>query len=872
MAEQDDSDFTALPLGERAVHKLWKARMHAYQELNSLFQKSSTMSVSPDVSKYWINPDLFATYITDSNVVAQEQAILALNALLEYVTELPAIPKSENLRLTWIPLLAEKGLGSSRPNTKNKTIECILLLVSLDSSVQQTIELIEPFFSNKLPRLVASCVGCINTMIESFGLININNMQSFLLQLLEPIPKLSSHADRNVRSNTMNLILEIYKWIGRDLLQDLLLENLKPIQQRDLDKMFQKYEGTIPPQSQPKLFQWQKDLEKEAQESGPDKDGDTLMGDQLSTIPSKADADALGSQIDPFDILPSTSILDKFPEDFQTRISSSKWKDRVEVLEEILNNLLIPAKKLQSKNQDYSEFLRSLSHVIQKDANVQAVTIAAILIQQLCLKLKSNFTKSYGTIVLDPLLERTKEKKPSVSEAICAALDYIAEVCGIDECLEETLNHMKHKIPQIRMECTKFLTRMLKTWKPQSRNLQDEFVIKMIPDMSIVILKIVNDTQPTIRETGFECLATLMKLVGEREVSETLEKLDNLKRKKVYEYYEKVEVLGSLQERPPTRSATMEMVPSIKSSISTKSSPIANRPANLNRGNLPSLRKPSSTLPSKRGPTSPLRTEKTFESPQSAYSRSKSRLTTRSLTTESASTLNHRAVNLDIELDDLRKQKQKWLKERQEILAKFDNFQTRTSQLSEENTMLQQQVSNLQSSLHEKTLELRSKDLQVARLQDRVSALETELEASSRLPSSNYGVRSVSSERPSSGGLSHPIPGTPPPRFTNFSADRPSSSLSIQNRPSSSGAPASDVNEKFSPVTSRRFRSPSESSDDLPHRVNSLQLNSADKSQGLSSTFVNDESWRRAAEVTSQLKARIERMRAKTRGMSSEMR
>ena len=65
MADQDDVDFTTLPLEQRASHKVWKARLNAYQELNNLFTKSSVISPPNDVANYWLDPELFASYIVE---------------------------------------------------------------------------------------------------------------------------------------------------------------------------------------------------------------------------------------------------------------------------------------------------------------------------------------------------------------------------------------------------------------------------------------------------------------------------------------------------------------------------------------------------------------------------------------------------------------------------------------------------------------------------------------------------------------------------------------------------------------------------------------------------------------------------------------
>ena len=56
------------------------------------------------------------------------------------------------------------------------------------------------------------------------------------------------------------------------------------------------------------------------------------------------------------------------------------------------------------------------------DANVVCVAVAANCIEALALGLRTDFGK-YRSIVVPPLLERTKEKKPSVLDALSGALD-----------------------------------------------------------------------------------------------------------------------------------------------------------------------------------------------------------------------------------------------------------------------------------------------------------------------------------------------------------------------------------------------------------------------------------------------------------------
>lgn len=181
------------------------------------------------------------------------------------------------------------------------------------------------------------------------------------------------------------------------------------------------------------------------------------------------------------------------------------------------------------------------------------------------------------------------------------------------------------------------------------------------------------------------------------------------------------------------------------------------------------------------------------------------------------------------------KEKQEWTEERFQLLDRVSELSSVQNRIKNENELLQEKINNLQADMHEKGLQIRSKDLQLGKLQDRISQLEHELQEQQQ--HKQHQQRQISSSE----------------------ASAVSTNLGVRSISSSS----------FEPITTRakHLRTPSESSDDLPRRVDSLQLSHEKSSHA--NDIVNEESWKRAAEVTSQLKARIERMRAKTRGISN---
>ncbi|CAI4645555.1 CRL_G0037470.mRNA.1.CDS.1 [Saccharomyces cerevisiae] len=854
MSGEEEVDYTTLPLEERLTYKLWKARLEAYKELNQLFRNSvGDISRDDNIQIYWRDPTLFAQYITDSNVVAQEQAIVALNSLIDAFAS-SSLKNAHNITLisTWTPLLVEKGLTSSRATTKTQSMSCILSLCGLDTSITQSVELVIPFFEKKLPKLIAAAVNCVYELMAAFGLTNVN-VQTFLPELLKHVPQLAGHGDRNVRSQTMNLIVEIYKVTGNnsDLLEEILFKKLKPIQVKDLHKLFAKVGG---PSSAKNLFfvgerkeNWKR---KRSQEEKPRKESINyrMRGEyQKDKDGEYVDGDGNGTTIK------------------TAKITSSKWKDRVEALEEFWDSVLSQTKKLKSSSQNYSNLLGIYGHIIQKDANIQAVALAAQSVELICDKLKTpGFSKDYVSLVFTPLLDRTKEKKPSVIEAIrkalltiCKYYDPLASSGRNEDMLKDILEHMKHKTPQIRMECTQLFNASMKEEKDGYSTLQRYLKDEVVP----IVIQIVNDTQPAIRTIGFESFAILIKIFGMNTFVKTLEHLDNLKRKKIEET---VKTLPNFSIASGSTHSTIE--------TNKQTGPMENK----------FLLKKSSVLPSKRVASSPLRNDNkskvnpigsvaSASKPSMVAANNKSRilLTSKSLATPKNVVANSTDKNEKLieeykyRLHKLQNDEMIWTKERQSLLEKMNNTENYKIEMIKENEMLREQLKEAQSKLNEKNIQLRSKEIDVNKLSDRVLSLENELR-NMEIELDRNKKRNDTNLQSMGTISSYSIPSSTV--SSNYGVKSLSSALPFKEE--------EDVRRKEDVNYERRS---SESIGDLPHRVNSLNIRPYRKNgTGVSSvsddldidfndSFASEESYKRAAAVTSTLKARIEKMKAKSR-------
>lgn len=119
---------------------------------------------------------------------------------------------------------------------------------------------------------------------------------------------------------------------------------------------------------------------------------------------------------EPVDIIP------KLPSNLKAGLASSKWKERKEVLDELLtlvNNTL----RIQ-EGQELGDLARSLAVCIQKDANINCVMVAAGCLEGLAKGMMTAFGK-YRESVVGSMLERLKERKANVTDSIGTALDAI---------------------------------------------------------------------------------------------------------------------------------------------------------------------------------------------------------------------------------------------------------------------------------------------------------------------------------------------------------------------------------------------------------------------------------------------------------------
>ncbi|KAI8588296.1 armadillo-type protein [Geranomyces variabilis] len=508
MASAPDEDFTSLPLTERLVHKSWKARSNAYDELAVLFGKLDP----DDDAGYRKWQDHLKKMIGDANAVAQENG---LAAVLAWVANAPSAAKT---RSVIAPMVVDKTMGSNRAGTRQKGFDILMMYIEIDVS-EPVIQEIIPGLDHKSPKNVSACVSTMRESLRLFGSPTVN-----VRPLLKQLSKIFDHKDKSVRAEGTLLVLELYRWLGPAI--NSSLNDLKPVQLKELQEQF---EALPQEKATPERLLRSEQVRIQSlppPEENNDESGETPIVEE----PEPLDAYALAEPV---------NILDKLKKEFWTEVASSKWQERVQALKDLLEI----AQQPRLADGRYGELISMLGKKMA-DVNMATMLLSAQCIQAIAAGLRSNFAQ-YRGLVTHPLLEKFKEKKQNVVDILRGAVDAVYASVTLSEVIEDIVAYSAHKNPQVRSETLRWATRCLKT----TRKAPAKPEIKVLSEC---LVKGLEDGDNVVRECAAEALGTLMKVVSERVLITYLDKLDNIKQTKVKEFCEQAEVkvTGSATSKP----------------------------------------------------------------------------------------------------------------------------------------------------------------------------------------------------------------------------------------------------------------------------------------------------------------------------------
>ncbi|XP_064467469.1 protein mini spindles-like [Ornithodoros turicata] len=177
------------------------------------------------------------------------------------------------------------------------------------------------------------------------------------------------------------------------------------------------------------------------------------------TIAKGTVTDSYGGLVDAVDL------LGRLPKDFYEQMKSKEWQRRKEALEKVLELASHP--KLETG--DYGDLVKSLKKAIGKDSNFVVVSLACKCLGMVAGALRQRF-RPYASSCISVLLEKCKEKRPTVLVPVKEALDEVGKTLTLEAMLEHVTTAMGKKNPQMRGEAVAFAVRVLARTTPAVLN------------------------------------------------------------------------------------------------------------------------------------------------------------------------------------------------------------------------------------------------------------------------------------------------------------------------------------------------------------------------------------------------------------------
>ena len=892
MAEAEE--FAQLPLPEQFAHKNWKARKAGYETATKEFKTAQPSD--PIVREFVSDAALWKAAVGDSNVAAQQEALNAYNALLDAA----GTEAAKRTRSSTVAPIVEKGL-TGRPAAKQAAMESLLLLIELDKP-DPVIEELLPFLSHKLPKIIVAALSALKEIYHAYGCKTVEPKP-----VLKLLPKAYGHADKNVRAEAQALTVELYRWL-REAMKPLFWGELKPVQQTDLEKLFEPVKDEPAPK-QERLLRSQQAAKEEAEAAGVEEEVGGAGEEEAEAIDLEPEYEAVDA-------------LSKVPADFGERLASTKWKDRKEALDDLFMAVNHPA----IQEGPYDEMVRGCAKSM-KDANIMVVTVAANCVEAMAKGLKKSFTR-YRSTILASMLERFKEKKPTVTDAIGAACDAVFMATGLGEVEADVQEALKNKNPQVRENSAKFLVRSLKTTREAP-------TLEQTKELAEIGKKLLAESAPGLRDTGAEMLGVLWKIMGDRNMLAHLEGLTDIHKNKIKESSDNAEVKAKW--KPKAAPAPKAAAPAAKKpALGTKrpaagvkkaapkppqspplvdDAPLAprptSRPAAKPAGLRPpgglkapgsGLQKPGSGL---RGPTSgtasPKRNAMLVEDPpQSApapkgLSGANRGLAGRPLGKPAAAPASppppSRQESATSSLSLMERQELSDLRAETDLMRHTcSDLRTDKMRLTSQITELQNQNAQLIEDHTRDVLQIKAKETQLVRArsdaetaEDRANSLSREIDRLKReitrlgraqggrdSPVDINGDHYSSAPRPNYGSSkSYNIPSSASRGYSNSHENGYGGGEGKENHPDGSdeygsggGKLKSSALPTSRPGSARPMSNGSETPNEEESHSQGLNRSGGERAGGLArSQSEGVESWRRAAEVTQNLKARIEMMK-----------
>ncbi|XP_027924008.1 protein MOR1-like [Vigna unguiculata] len=499
-----------LPWENRLFHKNWKVRSEANIDLASLCNSIT----DPKDSRIREFGRFFKKTVVDSNAPVQEKA---LDALIAYLRAADADAGRYGKEVC--DAVVAKCL-TGRPKTVEKAQIVFLLWVELEA-VDAFLDAMEKAIKNKVAKAVVPAIDVMFQALSEFG-VKIVPAKRILKMLAE----LFDHQDQNVRESAKGLTIELCRWIGKDSVKSILFEKMRDTMKKELEAELVNINRTTQPT--------RKIRSEQGKESQPE-----VMSDDLGSGPIENAENNVSQEIDEFELVDPVDILTPLEKSgFWKGVKSTKWSERKEAIAQLTK--LASTKRISPG--DFSEVCRTLRKLIS-DVNIAVAVEAVQAIGNLSRGLRTHFSAS-SRFLLPVLLEKLKEKKPALAEALSQTLQAMhkAGCISLIDIVEEIKTATKNKVPLVRSLTLTWVTFCIETSNKG-------VIAKVHKDYVPICMECLKDGTPEVRDAAFSALAAIAKSVGMRPLERSLEKLDDVRRKKLSE------MISGSEDAVPGRSS-----------------------------------------------------------------------------------------------------------------------------------------------------------------------------------------------------------------------------------------------------------------------------------------------------------------------------
>ncbi|CAH1400374.1 unnamed protein product [Nezara viridula] len=476
MGEKDLS--TDLPPEIACIHRKWNVRSVAYRTLIGHFKK-----LHPSSGEWGIYKNVLPNIAAESFPALREQA---LEVVLQFVQKCETANK---LSTEVIHSLLDNIPTNMKHRAKQLLEQVILQYVEVGCSKDVIDELLRTALINQESNIVTTCIEFITKIVSVFGPKEID-----LGYVLETLPYLQETDELELRSATKALILEIYRWQGKESINNVG-QILSPA---DLKDVLKKYEDV-----------------KHASQLKPTRH--VRNNKHLENSSSRNINLSLDQE---------TDLLSQINEEFFRNLDSPEWTERRDALVK-LRKTIESSSRLRPGN--YEPLLTALKKVIIEDQCVIVVGLAIASVTGIAQGLQQQFS-TYAIGICRILLEKFVEKRQNITEQLRKALDVLITTTSFESLIKTINAFLGSKNPTIRFETIQLLSRMFKNTNKQTLR-KSEFSV-----LYKSLANCLHHGQLIIREKSFIALAIAFKIAGEGVIMPYLDKVDHATRTRIKNY------------------------------------------------------------------------------------------------------------------------------------------------------------------------------------------------------------------------------------------------------------------------------------------------------------------------------------------------